>query len=450
MSASNARVTSNPRVEGGRRALVVLSLALVVAAACTERSPSGPDDSQLPTEPVTVTLQLDWPDFASNLQVYGGYAGPAEMNSTVVARSFGGMEARTLLRFGSFPLSALVRADPNSPALTADTALTFIDAYVVVLFDTIASTNTGPVSLGIGQTLERWHEPSATWANAADTAGGSQAWSQPGGGAVLPIGTLDWDPATGDSMTFFLDQTEIARWDGAPDSVRSVRIDLLTDGHRLEIGGAALRLVATSVADPDTTLVLSVATTAVTFVYDPPAAAPADGLRVGGAPAWRSVLDVALPATLSGPPELCAAVGCPFALGPQNVTYAALGLRGRRPPDAFQPTDTITFDVRAVLSRAALPKSPLGNSFAQQGGTPVSSDIFGVAEGTMVDIPITAFVQGFLAGPDASGRPPSNTLAILSGPEPMSFTFGEFFGPGGPNAPVLKLILTAGPPLELR
>jgi hypothetical protein len=450
MSASNASVRSIPGGERGRRALLALSTALVAVAACTERSPSGPDDGQLPTEPVTVTLQLDWPDFASNLEVYGGYAGPAEMSNAVVARSYGGMEARTLLSFGSFPASALVRADPASPALTADTALTWVDAYVVVLFDTIASTNNGPVTVAMGETLEKWHEQSATWANAVDTAGGVQPWSQPGGGAVLPIGTWDWDPTTTDSATFYLDQTEIARWDGAPDSIRSVRIDLLTDGHRLQIGGAALRLVATSVAAPDTTLVLTVSTTSVTFVYDPPATAPADGIRVGGAPAWRSVLDVALPATLSGPPELCAAVGCPFALQPENVTYAALGLRGRRPPDAFTPTDSLTFDVRAVLSRAALPKSPLGNSLVQAGGTPVPADIFGVLEGTMVDIPITAFVQGFLAGPDPSGRPPSNTLAILSGPEPASFTFAEFFGPGGPNAPVLKLILTASPPLELR
>jgi hypothetical protein len=399
--------------------------------------------------PVTVTLQLAWDEFASNLQVYGGYAGPSEMSTAIVARSFGGMEARTMLRFGSFPTSATVR-DSATGALRADTALTFIDAYVVVLFDTIASTNTGPVTLAMSETLENWHEGSADWANAVDSAGGQQAWTTPGGGAVLPITTWDWDPANGDSATFFLGQTQIERWDGAPDSIRSARIDLLTDGQRLEIGGALLRLVATSAADPDTILVLTVATTDVTFIYDPPAAAPVDGIRVGGAPAWRSVLDVALPATLSGPPELCAAVGCPFALAPRNVTYAALGLRGRRPPDAYQPSDSITFDIRAVLSPAALPKSPLGGSLVREGGSRVPPDIFGPVEGTLIDIPITAFVQGFLAGPDASGRLPSNTLALLSGPEPESFTFGEFFGPGGPNAPVLKLIITASPPLELR
>ena len=449
MSASEPSLTDTKRFARGRWAVAALSAVLGSVAACTERSPSGPDDSQLPTEPVTVTLQLDWDDFASNLQVYGGYGGPSQMNTAIVARSFGGMEARTLLRFGALPTSALVKADRPSPSLSADTALTFLSAYVVVLF-TDASTNTGVVSLTMGETPEKWHELSANWTNLVDTVGGQQPWSQPGGGAVVPISTRDWDAALGDSAQMFLDLTQVARWRTAPDSVRSVRLDLLTDGHRLEIGGAALRLVATSAADPDTVLVLSVPTTDVTVIYDPPAGPPADGLRVGGAPAWRSVLDVALPATLAGPPELCAAVGCPFTLGPQNVTFAALGLRSRRPPDAYQPTDSITFDVRAVLSPAALPKAPLGNSLVQQGGAPMPPEIFGALEGTLVDIPITAFVQGFLAGADPSGRLPSNTLAILSGPEPGSFTFGEFFGPGGPNAPVLKLILTASPPLELR
>ena len=75
--------------------------------------------------------------------------------------------------------------------------------------------------------------------------------------------------------------------------------------------------------------------------HGPPTLAEIDGMRVGGAPAWRTVLDVSLPTTLDGPQALCATVGCPFALGPQHVTYAALQLRTRLSPMAFQPTDTI-------------------------------------------------------------------------------------------------------------
>jgi hypothetical protein len=81
-------------------------------------------------------------------------------------------------------------------------------------------------------------------------------------------------------------------------------------------------------------------------------------------------------------------------------------------------------------------------------GTSYAPALFDAQQGTRVDLPITAFVQTLLSGPDAAGRLPSHSLAILATPEPDGFSFAEFFGPG-PNEPVLKLILTASPPLEL-
>jgi hypothetical protein len=374
----------------GRLIAVTLATGVVAVAACSESIPSGPDDSQLPTAPVTVSLQLAWDEFASNLQVFGNYGRVDDLSTAVVASAFNGIEARTLLRFDTFPKAAEVRDSTGS--LETDTLLTYIDAYIMLRMDTVASTNTGLVSLRLGQTLERWDTRTANWNNSLDTLGGAVPWSVPGGGAVDSISTRDWDPALGDSVQLFLDSADIAAWRAGNDSVRSTRIDLLTGGHRLKILAASLRVVANSALDPDTVLVFAVPTTAATFIYDPPAVAPVDGMRVGGAPAWRTVLDVSLPTTLTGPPALCAVVGCPFALGPQHVTYAGLGLRSRRSPDAFQPTDTVAMEVRPVL----------------------------------------------------------DSLAILATPEPQTFTFASFFGPGLTNPPVLNLVLTVSPPMELR
>jgi hypothetical protein len=266
---------------------------------------------------------------------------------------------------------------------------------------------------------------------------------------VTPLATWDFDPSDGDSAQFFLDSETIQRWRVGSDSVRAGRIELLTDGHRLELVGAALRVIATSEIDRDTTIIFDVGVVQETFIYDPPAAAPLDGLRVGGAPAWRTVLDVTLPTTLDGPPALCDAVGCPFALGPQHVTYAGLEMRTRVAPAAFQATDTVRMEVRSVLDKSTLPKSPLGASLGGPTGTPVAPEVLGV-EGSTVDLPITRYVQSFLAGPDAAGRAPPTTLAILAAPEPSTFSFASFFGPGGPNAPVLNLVLTVSPPMEIR
>jgi hypothetical protein len=369
------------------------------------------------------------------------------METTMIARAYHGVDSRTLVRFNAIPRSTLVR--DSTGTLRTDSALAFVDAYVVVLVDTAASTNTGVVQLGFGQTQENWDVRTANWTNAVDTIGGPVPWSSPGGGVVTPLATWDFDPTAGDSAQFFFDSTTIAQWREGSDSVRAGRIELLTSGQRLKLVGAALRVVATSALDQDTVIVFDVPATQATFIYDPPAAAPLDGLRVGGSPAWRTVLDVALPTTLDGPPALCAAVGCPFALGPQHVTYAGLELRTRFSPTAFQPTDTLSMEVRPVLDRATLPKAPLGTSLGAADGTPVPPELLAV-EGSAIDLPITRYVQSFLAGPDPSGRAPPTTLAILAAPEPSTFTFASFFGPGVANAPVLNLVLTVSPPMEVR
>jgi hypothetical protein len=431
----------------GKAASAFAAVTVVTIAACTETTPTGTDDSQLPGEPVTVSLQLAWDDFASDLNVFGGYGRVDDMTSTVVARAYDGVESRTLVRFNEIPRSTLVR--DSTGTLRTDTALAFIQAYVVALVDTAASTNTGVVRLAFGQTEERWDSRTANWTNAIDTIGGAVPWSSPGGGVVTPIATWDFDPSAGDSAQFFFDSATIRRWREGSDSVRAGRIDLLTDGQRLELVGAALRVVATSELDRDTVIIFDVSANQATFIYDPPAAAPLDGLRVGGSPAWRTVLDVSLPTTLDGPPALCAAVGCPFALGPEHVTYAGLALRTRLSPTAFQATDTVRLEVRSVLDKATLPKAPLGASLGGASGTPVAPEVLAV-EGSTVDLPITRYVQSFLAGPDPSGRAPPTTLAILATPEPSTFTFASFFGPGTANAPVLNLILTVSPPMEIR
>lgn len=442
---------STPTRIPSRRAPVVLACCLAIAlGACQDETPTSVGLDLLPPEPITIGIELPWSDFGSNLAVYGGYSGPAQLSEGMLARAYGtdALDARTLVRFGSFPTSASVRDDTGT--LRTDFNLSYHDGYVVAFFDTIASTNTGPVTLELAALQEEWHHRSATWDLAVDTVGEQRAWSEPGAGPVAPLTTREWDPAEGDSVQFFLDSTQVAGWNDPTDPATGARLALLTDGVRLRLVGGALRIYARSSINPDTVLTLTAQAQQVTFVYDVDPAPPPDGMRVGGAPAWRTVLDIAVPASLTGPPELCAAVGCPFALAPRHVGYAALVLRSRSPTLAFQPTDSVALDVRPVLSRAALPKSPLGNSLiANPAGQRVGAAAFAV-DGSPVEIPITSYVKGFLSGPDPAGRPPPGTLALLAAPEPESFTFAEFFGPGVGHDPVMKLIVTVSPPMELQ
>lgn len=429
--------------------IVAVCATLTGLAACTERTPTSLNDDEIPGEPISLEIRLPWSEFGSDLQVFGGYGAPSSLGQGIVAKAYGdSLEARTLLRFSAYPQSVQVKDQGGT--LHNDFNFTIRTGYVVAVVDTRASTNEGPVTLTLGALQDSWDPRTATWDLAVDSIGGQRPWSEAGAGPVTTVSTTTWDPSRSDSIVFAVDSAQLAAWGETADSTRGARIELLTDGERLHLSGGGLRLEATTTFNADTVLVIPI-TAQVTFVYDPQPTAPPDGFRVGGTPAWRSFLGVAVPTVLDGPPELCAEVGCPFTLQPKHVSYASLNLTSRATALAYQPTDSIGFDVRAVLSPPDIPKSPLSASLAPSAlGFRAEGDIFGPAAGQVFEIPITPFVQSYLAGPDPSGRSPPSTLALLSASEPSTFWYASFYGPGGATGPVLKLVLTVSRPMELQ
>jgi len=390
---------------------------------------------------------MTWSEFAANLEVFGGYGVPAELGLGVVAAGFQGtLDARTLTRFQAYPQEASVR-DSTGTART-DTDLTIEGGRLVAFLDTIASTATGPVTLGLGAIQNAWHPRTATWTAAVDTIGDLQLWPEAGGGPVTDLGTAVWDPAAGDSVVFALDSAGVALWADTTELASGARIELVTAGERLRIRSIGLRLDARS-SIADTVVTLLAGARGLTFIYDPVPTPPPDGVRIGGAPSWRTVLDVDLPDQIVGPASFCAAVPCPHTLSAGDVSYAALVLTSRASEAAFAPTDSIGLDVRPVLQRSAMPKSPLGASLiGTLLGRRVAAEAFGSSPGEEIEIPITLFVRDLLAGPQNGVAPPS-TLALLSVFEPLSISFASFDGPGGPTEPRLRLVLTIGPPVEL-
>ena len=426
----------------------LLALAALGVVACAEQTPTSLDESLLPDEPITLELHIPWEDFASNLEVIGGYGSPSELGAGVLANSFAGtLDARTLLRFGAYPTTVSVR--DTTGTTRPDSSLTFIGGRVVAFLDTIASTNEGPVLLRLGAIQHPWDVSTVTWTTAVDTINDRRPWPEEGAGPVVPLGTAEWDPATGDSVWFELDSAQVAAWADTSEVSRGARIDLLTEGARIQIATAVLRLNTRPSLNPDSTFFLVAPREEITFIYSPFPEPPPDGIRVGGAPAWRTVLDIRVPTQLNGPEALCAVVVCPVTLHSSELNYAAVVLRIRRTQDAFQPTDTVAIDVRPVLSRVALPKAPLGNSLVGFAGRLIGPEFFGDQAGQDVEIPITIFARNLVSGTDAAGFDPPETLALLSVFEPVSITFASFNGPGDENAPFLKLIVTIGRSVEL-
>jgi len=433
-----------------RRYLIglVVGLPALTIVACQEQNPTAVDDRLLPAEPITIEIEIPWEDFASNLAVYGGYGVPAEIGTGVLAKDFGGtLDARTLVRFAGYPVVEQVRDSTGTSR--PDSSLTFIGGRLVAFFDTIASTNEGPVTLGLGATQAAWDLRTVSWTNAVDTLNDERPWDEPGAGPVADFGTTIWDPAAGDSAWFVLDSAQVASWSDTTDASQGARIELLTPGERIQVLNVALRLDTRPSVNPDTLIVVTAAREGITFVYDPLPLPPPDGIRIGGVPAWRTILDLTLPNELNGPAELCAVVDCPISLQPFQVNYAAIVLKSRKGEVAFTPTDTVALDLRPVLAREALPKSPLGESLIGLTGRRVGPEAFDEQAGTDIEIPLTEFARNLLGSTEDGAAPPINTLALLSIFEPVSIAFASFHGPGDENAPVLKLIITIGRSVEL-
>lgn len=421
-------------------------MACVAAVACQEETPTGlgGDPAALPT---TVEVEIPWSAFASNLEVFGGYGSPSELASGVAAEDYAGtLDAHTLVRFGAFPRQATV-LDTTGTNRT-DTLLTVIGGRLTAVMDSVASTNTGSVSLALGALQTPWHAPTVSWTSAVDTINDQRAWPEPGGGPVIDLTTADWDPAAGDSVHFPLDSAGVALWADTTDVGRGGRLDLLTVGERVHVRSVLLRVQVRPSVNPDTIIELGVATRELTFIYDPIPTPPPDGIRIGGAPSWRTVLDIQVPEQLDGLAELCAVVACPHVLVQGQISYAGLVLTSRASEAAFQPTDSVSLDVRPVFRRSALPKAPLGQSLLTDLvlGRRVAPEAFGTQPGQRVEIPITPFVRA-LVDEDGGGAP--NTLALMSVFEPLSIAFASFHGPGTADEPRLRLVLTIGPAVEL-
>jgi hypothetical protein len=297
--------------------------------------------------------------------------------------------------------------------------------------------------------LQEWHGRSASWDLAVDSVADSRAWQEPGASPVTALATTVWDPSAGDSAVFEIDSAQVALWADVTDRTRGARLDALSEGVRLKVADVVLHVDVQPSVHQDTVVSVTALRQQITFVYSPSPDPPPSGIRLGGVPAWRTVLDFSVPAQLNGPESLCAAVGCPVAVTSDRLNYAALVLTSRRSEPAFQPSDSVPVDVRAVLQRSALPKSPLGSSLIGIRGEWVPPDIFGDQEGSEIEIPVTQFLRAILEDEATATTTAPRTLALLSAFEPFAFPFASFFGPGSPAAPELKLIITAGPVVQL-
>jgi len=433
-----------------RRTAGLLALSLTVGSGalwgCTDETPTSSDAELFPVEARSVEVRIPFSEFGSDLQVFSGFGSPVDLSQGLVAREFAGeLDARTVARFLGFPRAVSVRDDDGT--LVTDSSIAVIGGRVVAMMDTIRVPER-PVTLQASAlAAEAWDARSTTWQWAVDTVETRIPWSEPGAGPATFLDTGTWDPSESDTVVFAVDSATLAAWADTSDLSRGVRIETEEPGIRATVRNLRLDLDVASEINPDTTVVTQVPLRDLTFVFDPPATPPPDGMRVSGTPAWRTTFAIDLPQSLDGPPVLCEVLGCPFELTPGAVSFATLILRTRRSPPAYQPDDTLALDVRPVLLPERLPKSPLGQSLLGQTFSALLGRILPPAYFTTepdqeIVVPVTRFVRDLVRGVRDDGTPAPSTIALLSAIEPVSISVASFHGAGTELQPILRIILS--------
>ena len=429
------------------RSLPVLAALMLMPVACTDEIPTAARD-ELVQPGLAVEVTLPFEDFLTSTVVYGGYGRASQLGGGFIAHEFGpgpdeegvegtGLEAVTLVRFAHFPgtITTLDSAGTNRN----DTLPDYRSGTILVRFDTVGSVADGPIEIAAHSMTETWDPLSANWSFAVDTLGDVVPWSEPGGGAVEEIATSVWDPAEGDSVEIMLDSALLELWKDSTVTPRDVRLGTNHPGVRLRVTFVQVRLETVPSIHPDTVVTTPVPTTARTFLYNPLPRPPRTALRVGGAPAWRTILNLDVPRSLAGVPELCEALGCPVEITADQVSYAGLQLTTVAGSPAFAPSDTLLLDVRMVTAPDFLPKSPLGPPTLR--GEILSPEIFRPPAGQVVEVPVTDLVRDQLRGKDRRGLPVTSTVALLSFFEPLSIEYATFAGRSSDSPPSLRLIL---------
>ncbi len=442
----------------------LLPLFLVATlAACEDQLPTSLDAELLPVGPVSVEVRLPWSQFATKATVFNGFGRAEELEDGFIADKYGGrLDAHSLMHFAAFPTSATV-ADTTGTTVTDD-SLAVVGATLTLRLNRASSSNTGPVLIAVSRTLTHWDSHTATWQLAVDSAGGKQPWPQAGGGPVVAIGQVIWTPEVdGDSVLLSLDSVTTAGLIDTTLVERGLRISLVAPGHQVAVRSLEISLSARPSVHPDTLISLKAAVPfEKTFIYNPAPAAPT-GLRVGGIPSARTVITLALPATVPGTPAACAIAACPLALTPERLNHATLVLTSRESEAGFRPVASLRMQALAVLAPEVLPKSPLGPSVFRTSagfvlGSNVAGSVFAAGGSRTVEVPITPLVEDLMRGTTDAGGKASPTIAILSFScsdatgvciEPEQIGFGTFAGVGQPGEPHLRLILTISNPVGL-
>ena len=410
---------------------------LLVLAACTEETPSEVGGGIISTDDVrTFELLLDPAQWMAYDTTFSGYARPQDAPFSMIANKFGGVvDSNLLIRPAQPPTVINVRNAAG--ASVPDSSPRYFAGRLVIRFDTTLSTEP-PAFFRAFRTVEPWHF-SATWQLRVDTGNVQLPWAMPGGSRGAQVDTATW--AAGDSIVFRVDSATIAQLGDTANASRGLLIVDETNNTRARIRSVTLRVQARSAIQQDTVFNFDVVPSMSAFIFNPQPPAAGTQLRVGGVPAWRSIIGVN--ENLRNLVIPCPGVtGCQIRLDRAHINLAELVLQPEPAPAGFTPEDSTFVQVRALLTTPGVPlqRSPLG---VPVGNSPIiASSIFNnPAAASPVRINITNYIIALVDEDFDDDTRPASSLVLMQFNEPATFGFNAF-----QSGPRLRIVITA--PIE--
>ena len=287
------------------------------------------------------------------------------------------------------------------------------------------------------QTAEEW-DASATWTQRVDTGSVDLLWTTPGGTRGPQIDTATW--AGTDSVVFDVDSATLAIWNDSTNKARGAILVPQTAGSRARVLIATVQVDAKSSLRPDTTVLVTLAPSVRTFVYNPTPPSPHPDIRAGGIVSWRTILQLRSDLRLKAFNCPSVPTGCVVFLDSVKVNTAELLLPAVASPLGFVPEDSLFVEVRPLQTSSLIPieRSPLGTFPNSLRSSLLAGTMFRTPAATdLARINITPFIVHLLdeSVPEESRLPPY--LALLQLPEGSTFGFASF------GSPSLRLVVTA-------
>jgi hypothetical protein len=410
--------------------------------ACGDEDATGVGSSLIGPGVRTFEVVLDAEEFLQRDTTYDSFGRFRDAGFRLVADRFEGeLDAHTLFQiFRPFT----VTYDVPDEGTRTDSLRAIRGAEVTLILDTIASSK-GPVTVEVAPVTESWDAGTVTWTLRHDTAGVSEPWTTPGGTTGPTAGSAIW--TGGDTLVIQIDSADAAIWQDTAAARRGALIRPVTPDTRLRIRTVQFRFDVIPEADLDTALTAGSATRHMHIANPDQPPATQEELRVGGLPAWRTllqfrslrelVLDACGGGVGTGDPA------CDVPIRDVSLNLATL-LLSPAPGGAYRVEAPIRIEGRAVLQaeNVSVMRAPLTGPLGEVADT-ISATLFTATPppGASVAVPVTTYIRNLVTRDDPDEVEPL-WLALVALAEQATYGYTVFSSMESAAPPRLRLVVS--------